>query len=358
MGNSLTNETTKVDICRVYLLDYLIDNYGYTIHYFYNDKTNYKIFKEFMNIDLTKKIVRLYNIYICLITSDIDKEYVYQKLLLTPFIEGICKKDKETVDTVYAIQSFLQNDIVIFLGYSHINWCKMVSFITCNIHYNEAIAQNTPEINVLCAYSSERTLSLLEMNNNEDFVRPRVGTIVMYKLLQYLKNKGYFIVYLWCKFSLIKYYRGLGFKLGIKEDITFKQWRVVTKSGTKQNKDLIYENEKLIKKYGSDYAFIKDYTLIEGQPNFTEDTMYKMYLYLTDKNLGIIREDSMYRMSYIINNYKEESDDFKDYFNMRKDSFVNSMKESVVRCTEPKAIEYTSMVEESIIESDRFEIIN
>jgi hypothetical protein len=40
-------------------------------------------------------------------------------------------------------------------------------------------------------------------------------------------------------------------------------------------------------------------------------------------------------MSYIINNYKEESDEFKDYFNMKKDSFVNSMKESIVRSTEP-----------------------
>jgi len=354
MGNSLTNETTKIDICRVYLLDYLIDNYGYKIHNFYNDETNHKIFKEFMNIDLTKKIIKLYNIYICLITSDIDKEYVYQKLLLTPFIEGICRKDKDTINIEYAIQSFLQNDIVIFLGYSHINWCKMVSFITCNIYYNEAIKEEAPEINVLCAYSSERKLSLLEANN-EDFVRPRLGSVVMYKMLQYLKNKKYSIVYLWCKFSLIKYYIGLGFKVGIKEDISFKKWRVLTKTGTKQNKELIYENEKLIKKYGSDYTFIKDYTLIEGQPNFTDDVMYKMYIYLTDKNLGIIKEDSIYRMSYVINKYNGGSDDnggideFKDYFNMRKDSFVNSMKES---------IEYTSMVEEANIDLDRFEIIN
>ena len=123
MGNIVNKEITKDDICFDYIVKSLVDNYGYTI-----TETNNE--DKVIDILLDKNIIKIGELYIVLIT-EFNKDDMLIRYLISPFAEGICKS--KFVDKKYSVESIINSNFLFFAGYSHVNFCKIITFAACNL---------------------------------------------------------------------------------------------------------------------------------------------------------------------------------------------------------------------------------
>ncbi len=136
------------------------------------------------------------------------------RYLISPFAESVCKGD--FVDKKYSVESIINSEFLFFAGFSHVNFCKIITFACCNYAYLND--DKYPIIDLVCAMKT--TSNLIDEINHTLIQEARIslGTIIIFKCIQYFKDKGFDRVLLECNYKLFDYYKNLFFNIGTGED--------------------------------------------------------------------------------------------------------------------------------------------
>ena len=275
MGNIVNKNTNYIDTCYEYIINNILKEQDYKL--VKNDK-----YMSILSQDLYKKVLVINDIYITLLEDNTE----FQRLLLTPFISGLCKN--KNLDNKSAIDNFIKNKYILFAGFSRMNFCKMISFATCDVKFNSVFDKEVPYISILCAFHS------MEVDTDNKQRTIGLGSISLYKMVEFLFIKGYEYVTLSCTKDLIEYYRKLGFKLGsssrfdytdlykkLKLRYTHKKLKYILYDIIVQshNDATINENMQINIVEGSDYDLKNILSNINYSRRIPEDTLYKMFLH-------------------------------------------------------------------------------
>jgi hypothetical protein len=200
MGNLVNKEITKDDICFDYIVKELIE------------KNNYKLIETdnplLVSKSITENVVlKIGDLYCSMIERDYSMSEDIKRMLLSPFVNGLCIGSYINKD--YAVSSILDDKYIFFVGFSHFNFCKVISFSSCDL--TVVFGDTIPIINSVCAIKPSQYVQE-ELDNKK--IKLNLGMITIYKCIQYFKEKGYKYVILECHHELIEYYMKIYFNIG------------------------------------------------------------------------------------------------------------------------------------------------
>ena len=297
MGNLVNKDITKDDICFDYIVNILIT------------KHNYKLIicntqKELIKTHLVKTVLKYGDLYV--ISFEDNEEDQFIKHLLSPMIEPLCRDGY--VDKEYPLKSFVSSEVTFFIGFSHVNICKVISFITSSRSY----IFDCPVIDLVCAM---KPLSHRIEDVNKDTVnelKVNLGLLILFKCIQYFKEKNEKKIILECNYNLINYYHyKLFFEVGVSDKFKYKIYSKPINTGYNivlSDEKRIGDNTSLLGYRAYDYYDEKEKDIYKA----LNTTLFKMYLDI-DKNYNKIEKNIERRIEYLYKAYY-----IKDLFDSNK----------------------------------------
>jgi hypothetical protein len=312
MGNLVNKEITKDDVkvpeelyCLDYIVNTLITKYNYTL---VKCEDQY----EMINTSLDKKVLKYGDLYVIMFKEEEEGQFI--KHLLSPMIEPLCRGGH--VHKSYPLTSFTSSDIIFFVGFSHVNICKVISFVSCSRDYN----LNSPTIELVCAmkplqhriqYIKKKTLQELKVN---------LGLLLLFKCIQYYKDKGETNIILECHYELINYYYfNLFFDIGVSDKF---KYRITSKPENTAFEIVLADDKRIgdsaeLSKYKAYDSYEQEF-LVKDRKKAFENTLFKMHLNIPDKYRKIERNVER-RIENIHNVYN-----VKDLFDSKEDIITDS----------------------------------
>jgi hypothetical protein len=250
MGN-LTQKEYSTDICLDQFVKYLCERKGYKLKSF---ETSEKEFMEMLKVNINNTVIKFGDIYCFKLSIPKTKEEYLkakaQTCLIYPFLVQICGDFHEEwlgglLDDYSGNDKNKQIDIYV-MGFSQLNWCKIISSMIVEIEHDKVSNAMIPVIQMLCAVSAnthEAEQELFKLHKLDDFcndsytsedekclqlkeialkkTKVGLGTIMMYFVMLSL-YKLYPYIKLECEKDLIYYYQKFGFKLGQRPGNSYK----------------------------------------------------------------------------------------------------------------------------------------
>ncbi len=204
MRNIVNKEVTKDDICYDYIIGELISKKEYNLQ-------EVKQYRNFLDTTIKNNVIKIGDLYIAMLIKEDWSEDDINRLLISVFVEPLCGNTKY-INNDYAKNSIIEAEYVFMAGFSHINFCKIISFVTCNI--KTVFNEECPFIDAICAMKPYNAELLKDFNNIKNDIKFNIGMISIFKCIQYFKELGYKYVLLECNKDLIFYYQKLYFKVG------------------------------------------------------------------------------------------------------------------------------------------------
>jgi len=208
MENIVNRKLTKDDICYDYIIDELVSKKYY-------NTTEVKTYWNFMNTTIKNNVIKIGDLYIAMLIKEDWSDDDIDRLIISVFVEPLCGTTKY-INNDYAKTSIIESEYVFMAGFSHINFCKIISFVTCNI--KTVFDEECPFIDAICAMKPYDTELLKDFNNIKNDIKFNIGMISIFKCIQYFKELGYKYILLECNKDLIFYYTQLYFKVGTNPD--------------------------------------------------------------------------------------------------------------------------------------------
>jgi hypothetical protein len=297
MGNIVNSEITKDDICFDYIANTLITKYNYTL---INCKDQFELIKT----PLVKTVLKYGELYVIAFKDEEEGQFINH--LLSPMIQPLCKGGH--VDEKYPLTNFISNDIIFFVGFSHVNICKVISFVSCSRDY----ILECPTIDLVCAMKNNRIQAIREETLKD--VKVNLGLLLLFKCIQYYKQRGEKNIILECHYDLINYYHfNLFFEIGVTDKFKYN----IKSKPVNTAFEIVMLDEKRIKdsvllaKFKAYDCYEEEYLLTDRTKAF-ENTLFKMHLNIDDKYRKI--EKNVERRIENINNVYN----IKDLFDTNK----------------------------------------
>ena len=296
MGNLVNKDITKDDICFDYIVNILITKHNYKL-------IICKTQKELIKTHLVKTVLKYGDLYIICFEDNEEDQFI--KHLLSPMVEPLCRDGY--VDKDYPLTSFVSSEVTFFIGFSHVNICKVISFITSSRNYTF----NCPNIELVCAM---KPLSHRIEDLNKDTIKEvkvSLGLLLLFKCIQYFKEKNEKKVILECNYNLINYYYNLFFEIGVSDKFKYK----INSKPVNTGYNIVLLDDKRI---GDDTSSLKyrAYDYYDEKEKYIhkaiEKTLFKMYLDI-DKKYNKIEKNVERRTDYINKAYY-----IKDLFDSNK----------------------------------------
>lgn len=306
MGNLVNTDITKDDICMDYIADTLITKYGYKL-------IKCKSPTDVIKTPLIKVVLKYGDLYI--ISFQEEEEGQFIKHLLSPMIEPLCRGGRVHKD--YPLKSFMASDIIFFVGFSHVNICKVISFISCSYDYEI----DCPNIDLVCAMKPlQHRIDTIKEETLKD-IKISLGLLLLFKCIQYYKEKNIDKVILECHYELMEYYHfNLFFEIGVSDKFKYNNFK---SNPVNTAFEIVMLDEKrigdstMLSKYRS-YDYYEEEYISKNRVKAFEKTLFKMYLDIPKKYRKIERNVER-RISDIHNVYN-----IKDLFDNSKDIIGDS----------------------------------
>uniref|UniRef100_A0A6C0DM94 Uncharacterized protein n=1 Tax=viral metagenome TaxID=1070528 RepID=A0A6C0DM94_9ZZZZ len=297
MDNLLNKDITKDDICFDYIVNILITKHNYKL--IVCDRQS-----ELIKTHLVKTVLKYGDLYVICFEDTEEDQFI--KHLLSPMIEPLCRGDY--VDKDYPLTSFISSEVTFFVGFSHVNICKVISFITTSRNYTF----NCPNIELVCAM---KPLSHRIKDLNKDTIKEvkiSLGLLLLFKCIQYFKEKNEKKIILECNYNLINYYYyNLFFEIGVSDKFKYKINSKPVNTGYNivlLDDERIGDDTSLSKYRAYDYYDEKEKYIHKA----IEKTLFKMYLDI-DKKYNKVERHIERRIEYLYKAYY-----IKDLFDSSK----------------------------------------
>jgi hypothetical protein len=297
MGNLVNKDITRDDICFDYIVNILITKYNYKL--IVCDRQS-----DLIKTHLVKTVLKYGDLYVICFEDTEDDQFIKQ--LLSPMIEPLCRGDY--VDKDYPLTSFISSEVTFFVGFSHVNICKVISFITTSRNYTF----KCPNIDLVCAM---KPLSHRIEGINKDTIKEvkiSLGLLLLFKCIQYFKEKNEKKIILECNYNLINYYYyNLFFEIGVSDKFKYKINSKPVNTGYNivlLDDERIGDDTSLSKYRAYDYYDKKEKYIHKA----IEKTLFKMYLDI-DKKYNKVERHIERRIEYLYKAYY-----IKDLFDSSK----------------------------------------
>jgi hypothetical protein len=175
-----------------------------------------------------------------------------------------------------------------------------------------------PTIDLVCAMKNNRIQAIREETLKD--VKVNLGLLLLFKCIQYYKQRGEKNIILECHYDLINYYHfNLFFEIGVTDKFKYN----IKSKPVNTAFEIVMLDEKRIKdsvllaKFKAYDCYEEEYLLTDRTKAF-ENTLFKMHLNIDDKYRKI--EKNVERRIENINNVYN----IKDLFDTNKDIISNS----------------------------------
>ena len=296
MGNLVNKELTKDDICFDYIVKELIEKNGYKLI----ESNN---MRSIISTDVKNNVLKIGYCYCGMITRNYSNTEDLKRLLISPFVHGLCIG--KYIDKTYTVNAVLYDEYLFFAGFSHINFCKIITISSCSI--NTVFGEDVPMINTLCAIKPYN-FSLENVSTEQNEVKLNIGMITLFKCIQYFKELNYKYVNLECHYELINYYLNLFFKLGKHPKSDYSNCRrgkashtaekVVKESDKRENQSSVIDALNVIGYHG----YIKG----DDENNHIGNYMFYMYFNI-EKYFTNLKRELESRLEYANELFKDKN---------------------------------------------------
>jgi hypothetical protein len=295
MGNLVNKDLTKDDICFDYIIKELIEKYKYKLV----ESNN---MRSIIHSNVKNTVLKIGDCYCGMIERNYEDTEDLKRLLISPFVYGLCVG--KYIDKTYTVNAVLDDEYLFFAGFSHINFCKIITISSCSI--NTVFKEKIPMINTLCAIKPYNvSLELTSTEQNE--VKLNIGMITVFKCIQYFKELGYKYVNLECHYELINYYLNLFFKLGQHPKSDYSKCRkgnpihtaqyIIRESDKRELESSIIDSSNVIGYYGA----------VQGRKTVDIIDMLSFYLYFDiEKYFTNLKQELESRLEYANELFKDK----------------------------------------------------
>lgn len=112
----------KTDICVDYFFQDLIDN-GFQV-------SERKFNTDILDVSPVNSILKVGDVYAGMITENENELDDIKRIMIFPFVKGLCRG--KNIDLKFAKESVFRDSFLFFVGYSKLNFCKILAFSTAN----------------------------------------------------------------------------------------------------------------------------------------------------------------------------------------------------------------------------------
>ena len=249
MGNLSTAFSKKTDVCLQVVAQHLVEKFNHKIKYFKPTEQNYDVLLQ-QPYEL-KTIWKFGDVYLFCLHQDEVEQMKETNCIIAPFIRQLCG-DLYTDLSDNELLTSDNTNIVFIVGFSQINWCKVIAAAKLTIRvnpyaHNDYISNNLrakPELVLafLCAaqantqqasiqlanslYGMDETEQCTDIHNKAlQRVKLGLGQLLLAFIMKYLmvNFKKFEYMTLQCDPKLYTYYESMGFKMGPSPMYRYKE---------------------------------------------------------------------------------------------------------------------------------------